>query len=111
MELSFPQAFLLTLALETAVLFVLLRRRYGAKEIAVNSAMANTMTHPLVWFLFPMMGLGYAVQAGASELFACCAEALLFGRMFPGMGLKEAAIISIAANAASFGAGMLALAL
>ncbi len=111
MELNFQQAFLLTLVLETAVLFLLLRKKYPAGEIALNSALANAMTHPLVWFLFPLVGLGYWTQLGLSELFAFSAETVLFSRMFKGMQLKEAALLSLAANAVSFGAGLLALAL
>ncbi|MFH1393985.1 MAG: hypothetical protein ABII71_03180 [Candidatus Micrarchaeota archaeon] len=107
MELSFPQAFLLTLVLETSVIYILLRRRYEAKDIVLNSALANTMTHPLVWFLFPAMGLGYGMQAISSELFAFLAEAVILSSMFRNMSLKEGAVLSLAANAVSFATGLL----
>ncbi len=106
MELNFLQAYAFTLAIETAALLFLLRREYGAGLIAGNSIMANSLTLPLVWFAFPLLGLGYPIQIALSELFAFAAEAGAYFILFRKIGWKKAAGISLAANAASFLAGL-----
>ncbi len=67
---------------------------------------ASAITHPLVWFVFfhPAVPGGYWGKVVAAELFAWLAEAAYFRFVF---GRGWALVGSLAANAASFGLGML----
>lgn len=83
---------------------------------------ASTITHPFVWFFFPWIAYAFDVSwyltATASELFAWGIEALwfwslgkkaLFGQ--PAISGKRAIVVSLAANAASLGLGLVSRAL
>ncbi len=108
MGLDFFQAYSITIALETILLFLILRERYPAGRIIRNSLVANTLTHPVVWFVFPLLGLAYSLQIGISEVFAFVAEAVVYFRFF-GWQLRYALFISLVCNLVSFSAGMLLL--
>jgi hypothetical protein len=107
MGIAFPEAFLLTFFIEFLILSLLLRNKHGIRKIAGAALLANIATHPLVWFFFPSLGLTYALQLGISELFAFAAEALIYARLFPNMGLRQAALLSLACNATTFLFGLL----
>ena len=65
---------------------------------------ASTITHPVVWFLFPMYWpRGYWSMVAAAEVFAWGLEAL----WLRSMGVKRPMVWSFVANVASFGLGML----
>ncbi len=106
--MDFLPAWCLTISIETALLFILLRRRYGISLIVRNSLIANTLTLPFVWFLFPALGLGsWALQTALAEIFAFLAEAGVYRMLFPGIGWSDALRVSFLCNAASFLAGVL----
>lgn len=107
--MSFPEAFLLTLLIETSLLFILLRGRHGRATIIRNALAANLITHPLVWFAFPALGLAYPIQVASSELFAFIAEALIYLRAFKGMVVREALLLSLVCNSISFFLGIILL--
>jgi hypothetical protein len=71
---------------------------------------ASAMTHPFVWFFFPWLGdeLGtsWTVTATASEIFAWSVEALFFRRLCR-ISWRRAALVSLVANGASLGLGLL----
>jgi hypothetical protein len=108
-------AFLLTLALETPVYLLTLRRRWGALPALAFSLVANGLTHPLAWRLTLV---GSWARYVAVELGVFCVEAalaLLAGRIVtrlrPGtrpLSLVEAVVVALSANALSAGAGLLA---
>jgi hypothetical protein len=104
--LDFPAAYALTVVSETAALFLLLRNRYGGRMIARDSLIANTLTHPAVWFLFPLLRLAWPLQTALAELFAFTAEAAAYRGLFPGLGWKGAAGCSLICNSLSFTAGL-----
>lgn len=111
MELGFLQAYILTLAIETAVLFLVLKyilgRRYDASLIVRNSVIASSLTLPFVWFFFPRIGLGYMTALAISELFAFGAESAVYRRLFSAMDWRDAAIASFLCNMASFMIGLM----
>ena len=76
--------------------------------IARNSLLANTLTHPLVWFVFPLLWpkIGWTATTALAELFAFAAEAVAYSYLFPKLGWKRAALASFICNALSFAAGL-----
>ncbi|VVB98417.1 Uncharacterised protein [uncultured archaeon] len=109
MELSFIQAYAITIAAETALLFMLLRKDYTPGLVARNALAASTLTLPFVWFVFPLLRASYAVQIGASEIFAVLVEAGVYFVLFPKMKMERAAVLSFVCNAFSFLLGLAVL--
>ncbi len=66
---------------------------------------ANLVTHPLVWFFFPLLPVGYAARVSISELWAFGAEAWFYATVITGLGASRALSTSFIANATSFGLG------
>ena len=106
--LAWLRAFALTVAVELAVAVPLLApvepRR--ARRFAVV-ALANLATHPLVWFAFPGLAMGPASRLLLSELWAVLAEAAVYRLVWPDVRLRRAALVSLAANAASVTVGLM----
>jgi hypothetical protein len=66
---------------------------------------ASAITHPLLWFvLFPYLHLSYVWQIIVGESFAVLVEAAYFAFL---LRRRRALPLSVLANAASFGTGML----
>jgi len=107
--MNFFQAWVLTIGIETIILFLLFRKRYYLDIIVRNSVLASSLTLPFVWFVFPLFGLPWMLQTAISEFFAFSAEALLYTWLFPGLGIKNACLASFACNFLSFSAGLLFL--
>lgn len=106
---AFLEAYIITLAVETAMLYMLLYPRYSRGLIVRNSLIVNTITLPFVWFVFPpLLGplFGYAIQLAASELFALMAEAAMYIRLFPMMEARDAILVSFICNLCSFVIGL-----
>ena len=106
--LDWLRAFALTVAVEALVATPLLRpaeprvaRRLGALLLV------NLATHPLVWFLFPGLAARYAIRVALSEAWAFGAEAGAYLVIWPALGARRALAVSLLANGASFGVGML----
>jgi uncharacterized protein (DUF2062 family) len=106
-DLDFILAYFLTLVVETGALYLLLRRRYRAKTIILNSIIANSVTLPFVWYFFPALGLDWPVQTAIAELFAFISEAVFYWKAFARLGYKEAALASFTCNLLSLGIGLL----
>jgi hypothetical protein len=80
-----------------------LRVADGRWRVAV---LASTLTHPIVWFVFPAvcpLSWGYWGMVAAAEAFAVTAEAAWLRASGVGSALKWAALV----NAASATAGLL----
>ena len=99
--------FAITLAIEVPVAGILLRDREKSRlRLALLLIFANLATHPAVWFIFPQLPLGYWAATFLSEIFAWLAEALFYGLVFRVSAVRALAV-SLVANAASYGAGVL----
>jgi hypothetical protein len=114
--LDWLHAFALTLLVEEAVAIAVLfgfdaaRRPTGTGPLArrlAAVALVNLATHPLVWFLIPGLRLRYGIRVGASELWALSAETLGYLTIWPTLRLERAFLLSLLANGASFGLGLL----
>ncbi|HEY3451956.1 MAG TPA: hypothetical protein VGK67_36695 [Myxococcales bacterium] len=100
-------AFLLTLAIELPLAATLLRRHEASRARLVGKLFfANLATHPLVWFAFPLLPLPWSGTTAISETFAWLAEAAFFVVVFADLKPARAALVSLAANATSFGLGL-----
>jgi hypothetical protein len=85
--------FAITQVVELAVVGAILGRR-GLILAFVGTA----ITHPIVWFVLPNIGLRYAAYVWTAELFAWLFEAAIYRRILP---WPKALLLSFAANAAS----------
>ena len=104
------KALLVSMALEvpTAVLMgaaLGVRRRDLALRLALTAIAATAASHPLAWWLNQQIPLPFAERATIVELAVTLVEALLYAWLVP-LTRLHAAIVSAAANAASFGLGL-----
>lgn len=100
------RAFTLTLLAELVIatpLLATVERSVGRRIAFV--IVANLSTHPLVWFLFPGLAFGGATRFALSELWAVLAEIAIYKLVWPALRVRRAALVSLAANAASVAVG------
>ncbi len=77
--------------------------RFGAKARWPVALLASTFTHPIVWFVFPLLTrLSYWEMVACAELFAVVAEAL----WLRANKVAFASAWSVVANAASVVIGL-----
>jgi hypothetical protein len=92
------RAFVFTQIIEAPIY----RRMLG---VTWGRALAPTaLTHPIVWFVFPLvrrLGIDYLTMVVLAELFAWLAEALFLVKTRPKIAPKQALVASLVANAAS----------
>ena len=108
MNYTYPEAFLLTVALEMPV-HLFIYRDMPARKVAAASLALNVATHPLVWFAFPaaFMPFGYWTYFVAAESFALLAETAILRYLLGKGGWERAFLASLVGNGASAGAGLL----
>jgi len=110
--------YLLSVAIETPLLFVGLSRRHGWRTRLFAGVWLTMCTYPVVWLVLPAwidLSEQRVLYLAAAETFAPAAECLLFWLAFgqepprtrPALIRDMAAIV--AANLASFATGMLVL--
>ena len=107
--LAWAVAFACTLALETPVYVLGLRRLVGARRAALWSVALNLLTHPLAWALtrawsWPRFG---AVEAGVWLFESAGLLALLRFRGSRTTPIARALVLALTANALSAGFGLL----
>ncbi|MGV3621099.1 MAG: hypothetical protein ACO1OB_09800 [Archangium sp.] len=79
---------------------------YGYATRSVRTAfLASAMTHPIVWFVFPLLPVPYWVMVALAETFAVSAESLWLH--VNGMPKRSAFLWSLAANATSVTFGLM----
>lgn len=97
-------AFAFTQAVEVPIYTRLLRCSW------MRAAGASTLTHPIVWFVFPVLAeissLDWLTMVITAELFAWWAEAAYF-RKVARTGWRRALLTSFLANASSVTLGLL----
>lgn len=106
------RTFLFTLAVEVP-LFVLVARlgaggvRTSPIVLACAGAMGTCVTHPLLWFVWPKVGLGYSAYIVSGELIVAVVESFTFFAVARPIRLSRAVAASFIANAGSYGLGAL----
>jgi hypothetical protein len=103
-ERQFLAALCLSLATESlivAAIFRALRRPIGRAVLVC--VIGTALTLPYVWFVLPPFLPGEHAMRYA-ELFAVTVEAILYSKFIP-CAARDALLLSIAANAASYGIG------
>jgi hypothetical protein len=100
-------AFCLTVVIETPIVTGLCRRAEPRlwRRILV-ALLANALSHPPVWFVFPALGLAWGTTTALSEVWAWLLEAALYRFALGNMTWRSALGISLVANALSFGLGL-----
>jgi hypothetical protein len=106
----------LTWAVEVPLLLFVLRRDASHRRIAGTGLLCSGLTHPLLWFAWPKVVPlePYAPFAATGEGLVVTIEAALIWALIlqaRADRLGHAALASLAANAASFGVGLLLQAL
>ena len=99
-------AWVLTLALETPVVVRLLRGHASTRQAAELSVLATTLTHPLLWFAWRPLVEDYTTYVVSGELLVFLAETAVYRQVTT---WRHAALVSLAANAFSWGFGWLLL--
>ncbi len=107
-ESQFLFSLLLTIAIETAVLFALVRHffKIGRKKLPSSlllfaGIIASSATLPYVWFVLPAFAASHSAFVFAAEFFAIAAESAAYFFILK-IDFNKALAISFACNAASF---------
>jgi hypothetical protein len=112
----FAVCYLLTVAVETAVLLLALSRRHSILRRLVAGVWLTACTYPVVWYVIPFAFDPYSERLGyllVAETFAPLAECLIFWAAFVwGRSTDRRATLRdltaiVLANLASFGVGEL----
>lgn len=101
--MGFINALLITLAVESVIIGWLLQGKFPMRAVFLAACTASAITLPLVWFAFPMIGVGLFF----SEVFAIAAEAMFYHTVLRGVSWATAFYVSLIANAASFIVGII----
>lgn len=107
------KAFVLTLVLEIPV-FVFIGKRLMRKvkpvswqRFIVAGALGTCITHPLLWFAWPLVMHDYTTYLITGELLVAVIESVTFYLVVRGIRFRDAALASFAANGVSLTLGIL----
>ena len=110
-HIQFLWSLLLTIVVETAVLFVLVRRvlkmdqkTLGTETLAATGVITSGATLPYLWFVFPCILHTRVLFLTVSESFAVLAETVIIGLLCR-LPLRKAFGLSMVCNMVSFGVG------
>lgn len=101
------RAFSLTLLIELLVAVPLLRGVAGRQRRVSAVIFAQLVTHPAVWFIFPLIGWSQPIYLLVAESWAVLLECGLYLLAFPALRWSKALGVAALANAASFAVGQL----
>lgn len=106
LALAWVRAFALTLIVELAVAAPLLSRSLPSlpRRLALVT-FAQLSTHPVLWFVLPLLHLPRTSFLVTAELWACLAETVLYTVAIP-LPPQRALGVALAANAVSFLVGL-----
>lgn len=105
---AWAKAFALTAAIEIPIAATLFHR--SGEPVWRRSALvfyANLASHPAVWFIFPALGMPFPRMVLAAEIWAFLSEAIFYWLVFRREDPRRAAGVSLLANGASFGLGLI----
>jgi type III secretory pathway component EscU len=98
----FLAALVLTLIIEVLAALIFLLATKRPKSVLKSVVMANLISLPVVWFIFPFLKV-FLLVVVLSELFAIVVEGYIIHSLNkPTMSLKQSFILSIVMNATSF---------
>ena len=102
-------AFVLTVVVEGPIVWSLLRRlEPDLRRLGPLVVLANLASHPAVWFIFTqLLVVGTLSYTLVTEGWAVAVEAILYLVAIRGITARRALGTSLAANAASYVAGLL----
>ncbi len=105
------RAFAFTL-LSEAPAYTLLGRKLSKKRCpywraATAGALGSCITHPLLWFVWPLVVHRYTYYVISGELIVTFIEACVFYLVARPIAFSRAVLVSIAANATSFALGLI----
>ncbi|HEU4412252.1 MAG TPA: hypothetical protein VFS43_43825 [Polyangiaceae bacterium] len=103
------RAFLLTALFEVPIVLALTRASpVPARRRLALALFAQLVTHPLVWYVFPILpGLSRSQTLALSELWAWLGEALFYAVALAPLRPARALGVAGLANGVSFGLGLL----
>ncbi|MDP8254767.1 MAG: hypothetical protein P9M14_03375 [Candidatus Alcyoniella australis] len=100
------KAFVFTLAVEVPIFVLFARGQVPLWRAAVAGAAGTCLTHPLLWFAWPMViPDNYELYLATGESLVVLIETLTFWLIARPISLGRAACASLVANAASWGLG------
>jgi hypothetical protein len=112
-EYQFLIALLITIVVETACLFLIIRVVYKKNSYEISNSLlfflgifCNTTTLPYLWFILPIFIKTRAIYVVVGESAVVIAEAIVYYFVLR-MGIRKSLIISFFCNAASFLIGLL----
>jgi hypothetical protein len=108
---SFLLYLVITVFTESIVVFWLLRKALGlskniltGREIFSAAVIINCLTLPYVWFVFPIFFWDFNIAIWTSEIFVFVIEAIFY-KFYLQLSIRNASLISLIANLASFSLG------
>ncbi|WP_133527192.1 hypothetical protein [Flavobacterium sp. 245] len=109
--LSFLKALLLTLFIETCILFLFFKTKYKEatitnKLLLFTGIIASFATLPYVWFVFPAFIQSRIPYITVSECFAVLVESVIIYKLLK-IEYKKALLVSMICNMVSFSIGLL----
>jgi len=109
--MQFIFALLITVAVETLVLFALVRKhlhlpakKLGNRLVAFSGVLASALTLPYLWFVLPYFIGNYWEYVFFSEAFAIIVEAAIYHVLLK-QEFRRALLLSLACNLVSFALG------
>jgi hypothetical protein len=110
-EVNFLIALFWTVAIETLTILLLLKiffrsGKFGSVEILYAGVLPSMATLPYVWFVFPYFLANHRLYMLSVESFAVIVESFILSFILK-VGLRQASLLSLAANTCSFLFGFL----
>ncbi len=99
--MSWAEAFAVTQLCEVPIYALALRPRPVTRRLLIGFG-ASALTHPVVWFVFPVLVHGYWLMVACAEAFAVLAEAAYLDRF----RVPHPLAWSLLANATSVAVGL-----
>jgi hypothetical protein len=112
-EIQFLKALLSTVAVESLVLFLLVRLWLKIQNRVLSNALllfaglfCSSATLPYLWFVLPRFLKSYTLLAVVGELLICVVEAVFYYFVLR-IGLRRSLLVSFVCNLASVMSGLL----
>ncbi len=107
------KAFALTQSVEVPIYWAVARRKKQLSKqpatwrVLLAAAAGTTLTHPLFWFVWPLVIHDYTTYMISGELIVTFVEIFVFWGLARPIGFRIAVAAAVLANSASYLAGLL----